>query len=145
MFIRVIPRWYFYTFSLNGYKLIPADHPKNIKHAGVFIYDRETLPDKTIQVNYLPECLVCEVKYENKKISIVTLYWSPSQTDDECDEFLRSFESVINKINHFNPYFLLITGDFNARSNSWSENDTNNFEGFQNLTSSYCISCIGLY
>ena len=85
------------------------------------------------------ECLVCEVSYNNKKIFIVTLYWSPSQTDGEFDKFLCSFESIIDNINQSNSYFVLITGDFNAYSSSWWGNNTNNFEGIsiENLTSSF--------
>ena len=47
------------SLSLDGYNLIRADHPKNIKQGGVCIYHRGTLPVKTVQINYLPECLVC--------------------------------------------------------------------------------------
>ena len=43
---------------LDGYKLIRADHPKNIKQERVFIYYRETLPLKIIQINYLPMSLM---------------------------------------------------------------------------------------
>ena len=119
--------------------MICADHPKNIKQGGVCIYYRETLPVKIIQLNYLPECLVCEFNYDNKKIFIVTLYRSPSQPTDEFDEFLRGFEGVIDYINQCNPYFALLTGDFNARCNRWWENDSNNTEGvsIDNLTSPY--------
>ena len=116
------------NLCLDGNKLIRADHPKNIKQGGVCIYYRETLPVKIVQLNYLPECLVCEINY-NKKIFIVTLYRSPSQSTDEFDEFLRGFEDVIDYINQCNPYFTLITGDFNARCNRWWENDSNNTEG----------------
>ena len=49
----------------DGYKLIRADHPKNIKQGEVCIYYRKTLPVKIIQSNYLPECLVCEIDYDN--------------------------------------------------------------------------------
>ena len=82
---------------------------------------------------------MCEVNYENKKIFIVTLYRLPSQNDYELDEFLRSFENVTDNINRFNPYFLLIAGDFNARSSSWWGSDINNFEviSTENLTLSY--------
>ena len=100
--------------SLDGYNLIRADHPKNIKQGGVCIYYRETLPVKTVQINYLHERLVCEVNYKNKKIFIITLYRSPSQNDNEFDEFLRSFECVIDHISQSNPYFVLIKGDFKA-------------------------------
>ena len=119
MFVRVIPRFYYFlSFSLDGYNLILAGHPKNIKQGGVCIYYRETFPVNVVQINYLPECLVCEVNYKNKKIFIVTLYRYPSENIDEFDEFLRSFESAIDHINQCNPYFVLITGDFNARSSS---------------------------
>ena len=50
-----------------GYNMIHPDHPKNIKQGGVCFYYRETLPVKTTQINYLPECLACEVSYGNKK------------------------------------------------------------------------------
>ena len=70
---------------------------------------------------------------------MVILYRSPSQSTDEFDDFLRGFEGIIDNINQCNPYFTLITGDFNARCNRWWENDSNNTEGvsIDNLTSSY--------
>ena len=101
------------SLSLDFYKLIYSENPKEIKQGGVCIYNTETLPVKTIQINYLHECLVCEVNFE-KKIYIVTLYWSHNKTDDEFNEFLHSFESVIDNINQSNPYFVLITWDFNT-------------------------------
>ena len=55
------------SVSLHGYNLICADHPKNIKQRGVWVHYREILLVKAIQTNDLPECLVCEVNYENKK------------------------------------------------------------------------------
>ena len=127
------------NLCLDGYKLIRADHPKNIKQGGVCIYYRETLPVKIIQLSYLPECLVCEINYDNKKIFIITLDRSPSQSTDEFDEFLRILERIVDNINQYNTYFTLITGDFNARCNRWWENDSNNTEGvsIDNLTSSY--------
>ena len=90
-------------------------------------------------MNYLLERLVCEINYDNKKIFIVTLYRSPSQTTDEFDEFLRGFEDVIDNINQWNPYFTVITGDFNVRCNRWWVKDSNNTEGvnIDSLTSSY--------
>ena len=75
----------------------------------------------------MPECLVYEVNYQNKKIFTVTLSRSPSENDAKFDELLRSFESATDNINQFNLYFVLITGDFNARSNSWWGNDIKNF------------------
>ena len=83
------------NLCLDGYKLIRTGHPKNIKQDGSCICYSETLPVKIIQLNYLLECLVCEINYDNNKIFIVTLYRSPSQSTDEFDKFLRGFEDVI--------------------------------------------------
>ena len=53
------------NLCLDGCKLIRADRPKNIKQGVVCIYYRETLPVKIIQLNYLPESLVCEINYND--------------------------------------------------------------------------------
>ena len=60
------------SLSLDSYNLICADHPKNINQDGVCIYYRETLTVETVQI--LPECLVCEVNYKNKKKSLLLHY-----------------------------------------------------------------------
>ena len=77
------------------------------------------------------------MNYNKKNIFIVTLYRSPSQSTDEFDEFLRGLEDVIDYINQSNPYFTLLTGDFNARCNRWWENDRNKSVSIDNLTSYY--------
>ena len=93
-----------------------------------------------MQISYLSECLVCEVKYESKtKNFVVILYRSASQTYDEFDKFLRSFESVINNINQSNSYFVLVIGNFNARSAVGGKTALTIFQNssIENLTSSY--------
>ena len=54
----------------------------------------------------------------NKRGYVVSLYRSPSQTQDEFDIFLVSFEQLIGDIIAKNPLFVLITSDFNVRSKS---------------------------
>ena len=92
-----------------------------------------------MQISYLSECLVCEVKYENKTKNFVILYRSASQTYDEFDKFLRSFESVINNINQSNSYFVLVIGNFNARSAVGGKAALTIFQNssIEKLTSSY--------
>ena len=53
--------------SINGYNLIRADHPSNNKRGGVCIYYRESLAVQLVKTNYLNECLLCEVSFNNKK------------------------------------------------------------------------------
>ena len=55
------------NLCLDGYKLTGANHPNNIKQGRVCNYYWEILPVKTIQTNYLPEALVCDVDHEDKK------------------------------------------------------------------------------
>ena len=99
----------------------------------------EILLVKIIQLNYLPQCLVCEINYDNKKTFIFTLHQSPSQSNKEFDEFLCGFEGFIDNINQCDSHFTLITEDFNACCNRWRQNDSSNTEGvsIDNLTSSY--------
>ena len=61
------------NLCLDGYKLISANQPKIIKQGGVCTYYRETLPLKTIQLNYLPECLFVKLIMIIRKFS--SLIW----------------------------------------------------------------------
>ena len=68
----------------------------------------------------------------------------PSQTQDEFDIFLVSFEKLIGGIIAKNPLFALITGDFNARSTNQWKNDLSTSEGTQvdSPTTSYGLISI---
>ena len=147
MFFRVTPRFYISSdgiLSLDGWKLICFDRPKDIKQGAVSIYYREPLLAKTILINYLPEHLVCEVNYENIKI-FVTFYQSPSQTDGEFVEFLCSFKSVINNINQPNLYFVITVHFFvlflyySFQQLPGKDNNTLKGIKIENLTASYSL------
>ena len=66
--------------SQQPYNLIPADHPSNNKRGGVYvyIYYHESLAVPLVKNNYLNECLLCEVSFNNKKGYIAFLYKSPA-------------------------------------------------------------------
>ena len=115
--------------AIEGYNIIRADHPNNLKKGGVCIYYKESLAVKLINVNFLSECLLCEVTLDDKKGYIAVLYRSPSQNSSEFDNFLSGFENMLNLINSFKPDFTIILGDFNARSKSWWNKVTNSNEG----------------
>ena len=72
-----------------------------------------------ININFLNECSLCEVTFDNKKGYITVLYRSSSQSSSEFDNILSGFENMLNVISSFKPDFLIILGDFNARSKSW--------------------------
>ena len=92
------------------------------------MYFKESLPVRCLPNSYLKECLILEVSINNKRDYVVSLYRSPSQTSDEFDSFITNLEKIVVDISRSNPHFLLLIGDFNAKSSNWSSNDTTSAE-----------------
>ena len=74
--------------NMKGYKLIRADNPSDSKKGDVGIYYKEFLAVCRVEVKNLNECLIFEVSIKNKRGCVVSLYRSPSRTQDEFDIFL---------------------------------------------------------
>ena len=125
--------------AMKGYNFIRADHPSNVKKGGVGIYYKESIAVQIININFLSECLLCEVTVNNKKGYIAVLYRSPSQTNTVFNDFLSNFEKLLQELSALNPDFSIILGDFNARSKSWWKSDINTIEGtkIDSVTTSY--------
>ena len=70
-----------------------------------------------------------EIFINNKKGYVVSLYRSPSQMPDEFDSFISNFEKLIIDIYSWKVDFVLMIGDFNAKSCIWSINDTTTPDG----------------
>ena len=83
--------------NLNGYSLLPADHPSIAKRGRVCIYYKETLVLKVILIQYF------EVTIGSKKCNIGTVYRSPGQNSDEFESFLSNFEFLLQEICNRNP------------------------------------------
>ena len=115
--------------DIEGYKLVRADHPDNIKRGGICIYYRESLPVEIINQHYLKEALLLQMSYSNKKVIVSVTYRSPSQSVDEFDSFLSNSDI---------PSLSVVTGNFNSRSSSWWSKDTDTIDGLKlfSLTSS---------
>ena len=94
--------------DIEGYKLIRADHPDNIKRCGVCIYYKESLPVQIINQHYLKEALLLEMSYNNKKVVLSFSYRSPTQSTDEFDSFLYNFDNFLNDINKRKPFYMLL-------------------------------------
>ena len=127
------------SLVLDGYKLVTADNPSDLKRGGVCIYFKESLPIKVLNITNLHECLVCELSLNGRRSYIVSLYRSPSQSSNEYDHFIKTFEKLIAHLTSFEPHLLLITSDFNVRSSSWWSGDVDNIEGtrLESITSFY--------
>ena len=114
--------------SIPGY-VIRADHPNGQKRGGVCLYFKKNLILRRLDVSYIAQCLLCEVTIENKKSYIVVLCRSPSQTASEFHDFQYNFEKLLSQVKQFCSSFIVIHGDFNARSKSWWSEDLTTSEG----------------
>ena len=117
--------------KLNGYNLIRADHPDDIKRGGVCCYVKGSLAAKVCNINRLNECFILELIINNKKGYILSLYRSPSQSNDEFDDLLLKFANTLQDITLLEPSFIMILGDFNAKCSSWQEQDIISNAGLQ--------------
>ena len=116
------------VLDIEGYRLLHAGHPNNIKRGGVCIYYKESLPVRVINIPYIKEALLLGMNYNNKKVIISVIYRSPSQSTDEFESFLLNFEQLLDDVSQCRLSLSIITGDFIARSVSWWCNDINTTE-----------------
>ena len=105
--------------QLPGFDLIRADHPSKTKRGGVFIYYRNFLPLKLINIHYLNECITFEIKLGDKICNFVSLYRSPNQSKDDFENFCNNFELTLHALSATNPFLIVAIGDFNAKSSNW--------------------------
>ena len=67
----------------------------------------------------IDETIVCKINVRRKKLIPFVVYRSPSQTDDEFDLFIDRLELTIQNIQVKKPDCIIITGDFNCKSQKW--------------------------
>ena len=127
---------------LDGYNLVRADHPNNVKRGGVCVYIKNSLATRICNISTLNECIIIELNLKNKKGYVISLYRSPSQSTYEFEEFLSNLDQTLHDISSLNPSFIVLLGDFNARSSSWYSHDKTSPEGFriESLTSYYSFT-----
>ena len=79
-----------------GYDLFRADHPSNTKRCGVCIYYRNSLPLKILNIPYLHERINFEIRIGGKLCRFVSLFCSPSQSQDDFKSFANNFDLNID-------------------------------------------------
>ena len=124
--------------ALKEYEFITCNHPLNVIRGGVGLYIKDSLPKKQRpDIATLPESIVCELHIDRTKYFFVLMYRSPSQNQQEFDNFMINFEQLLSKISAEEPYAVIITGDFDCHSPQWWEGDNKNDEEkqFEPLTS----------
>ena len=130
------------NLEIQGYTLVRCDHPSDTHRGGVCIYFKSCLPIKVSNVTLLNESLLFELKIGNKLCSFLTLYRSPSQSNEQFNEFLENFELSLDNMATNNPFLMTVIGDFNAKSKNWCSTDNASTEGteIEILTSHYGLS-----
>ena len=103
---------------IDGYNLVRADYPNNIKRGGVCIYCKESLCVRVISLPYFKEALLLEMTGNNRKVIVSVIYPSPSQKNSELDSFLSNLEQLLRDISKCKQIVSVITVDFNERSSS---------------------------
>ena len=116
---------------MDGYNLIRADHPNDVKRGGVCVYVKNSLAIRVCNINNLKECIIIELNLKNKKGYAITLYRSPSLSIDESEQFLLNLDQLLHDISSLNPSFVMLLGDFNAKSSSLYSHDITSPEGFR--------------
>ena len=82
---------------------------------------------------YLQESICFELKISDKTYNFLSLYWSPSQSQDENLEL--NLENLVQR----NPFLIVAIVDFNAKSGNWFRQDKTSFEqdAIENLASQF--------
>ena len=70
-----------------------------------------------------------------KICNFISLCRSPSQIADKFDSFLDDLKLTLDAMTENNPFLVVTTGDFNARSSSWCISEKSNYAGTK-------ISCL---
>ena len=131
------------NIQINGYSLLRADHPNNIKRGGVCIYFKESLPlIRRNDLTNIKDCIVTEINVNNEKCFFTCLYRSPSQSHDELERFCANFDLLLSNINDLHPTCSIVLGDCNAKCSKWCASDGNNAAGIEldNITTTSCYN-----
>ena len=73
-----------------GYTIIRVDHPFNTKRVSVFVYFKNSLPLKLLDIKYLQECIKLELRIRDDVCNFIIIYRSPSQTHDDFETFIKN-------------------------------------------------------
>ena len=103
------------NLEIPGYDLIWANHQSNSKRGGTCVYYGISLPLKILDIFYLQECIIFELKIGNNFCKIVSLYRPPNQCQDEFETFTNNFELILDKIFEINQFLVIALGDFNTK------------------------------
>ena len=79
-----------------------------------------------------------QISSKGEKYFLTCIYRSPSQSNNEFEDFYINFDLLLNNINDEFPICFIVRGDFNVRCSNWWKNHITNTPGqeIDSLTSS---------
>ena len=101
---------------INDYTFVPANNPSNVRHGGVGLFFKNSLPVIVRDDLSFDESIVIEIKFGRKKIFYIVLYRSPAfnHTTLKLQVFLSNLKKLHSQIQCDNPFATFYPGDFNA-------------------------------
>lgn len=121
--------------SLEGFSPEPfrSDCPSlgSRPKGGVCLYYKDHVPIKRrTDLEFLEECIICEIVIQKKKFFYILAYRSPNQSVELFSNFMAKLQLTFEKINLENPFAIILTGDLNCRSPLfWDEESFESTEG----------------
>ena len=95
------------------------------------MFFKENIPLKRrADLELLEETIVVEVSQKNnKKLFFIVSYRHPNISSEEVDTYFSNLNTIIERVNDEKPKAIILTGDFNAKSPIFWENDVDSREG----------------
>ena len=84
------------NMQLIRYNMTKADHSSNANGGGAYIFYREILGVRIVNLSNLSKCIICEVSIQNNKGYVGVVYRSPGQDAMEFQNFLSYFETILS-------------------------------------------------
>ena len=94
------------NLGIQGYELVPSDHPSQQKSGGVCIYFRNSLPLKILNIHYIQENISFELQGGCKTCKFVSLYRRLCQASDELEKFTDNFELTLDTLTESNLHLI---------------------------------------
>ena len=114
---------------INGFSSPPfrADckNANSRARGGVCLYYKDDLPiTRRPDLELLDECIIVEINLKRRKIFIILVYRTPSQSITQCKLFTQTLTYIYEKIAGEKPANIIISGDLNARSKLFWDGET---------------------
>ena len=111
--------------EIEGFSTLRNDLSNNDRCGGVLLYYKNDLSVKNrTDLCQMSNTIVAEFSISKKKIFVVVSYRKPSQSAQDFTSYCEQLDNIIEKINLEKPFMTILTGDYNAKHNSWCAGDT---------------------